>query len=109
MVVEEEDARELAGGGEVGEVDGGAASPGDGDEGGEGRVERRQRREVRRRGGVAVARVDRRRLRAVPPPPLPPTPHDVDGPTAAELEQRSPEPRSAAGEATESGAAAQVG
>lgn len=78
VVVEEEDARELPRGCEVGEVDGGAASPrGHGDEGREGGVERRQRREVRRRGGVAVARVHRRRrVRAVAlPPPLPPAAH----------------------------------
>lgn len=77
VVVEEEHARELARGVEVGEVDGRAASSrGHGDEGGEGRVERRQRGEVRRRGGVAVPRVHRpRRLRVIFPPPLLPSAH----------------------------------
>jgi len=74
MVVEEEHARELPRGGEVGEVDGRAAALGDGDERAEGRVELRQRGEVRRGGGVAVPRVDGGRLRAVSPP-LPSAPH----------------------------------
>jgi hypothetical protein len=68
MVVEEEHARELPRGGEVGEIDGRAAALGDGDEGAEGRVELRQRGEVRRGGGVPVPRVDGRRFRAVSPP-----------------------------------------
>lgn len=75
MVMEEEHARELPRGGEVGEVDGRAAALGDGDEGAEGRVELGQRGEVRRRGGVPVPRVDGWRLRAVAPPPLPSAAH----------------------------------
>lgn len=91
MVVEEEHARELPGGGEVGEVDGRAAAVGDGDEGAEGRVELRQRGEVRRGGGVAVPRVHRRRLRAVAPP-LPPAAH-----IGVEVERRPPAKHGGAG------------
>lgn len=75
MVVEEEHARELPGGGEVGEVNGRAPAAGDEDEGAKGRVELRQRGEIWRGGCVAVPRVHRRHLRAVAPPPLPPAAH----------------------------------
>lgn len=68
VVVEEEDAGELAGSVEVGPVDCGAARAGGReDEGAEGRVEGGEEAEIRRLLRVTVARMDRRRLR---PPPL---------------------------------------
>jgi len=91
MVMEEEYTRELPSGGEIGEVDGRAAAVGDGDEGAEGRVELRQRGEVRRGGGVAVPRVHRRSIRAAAPPPLPPAAHigvEVEPPTSGEARWR---------------------
>lgn len=66
VVVEEEDASELASGVEVGPVDGRTAGAGAEDEGMEGGVERGKDGEVRRVLRVAVAGVDRRRRR--PPP-----------------------------------------
>lgn len=68
VVVQEEDAGELAGGVKIGPVDGGAAGAGRGeDEGAEGGVEGGQEAEVRWLLGIPVARMDRRRLC---PPPL---------------------------------------